>query len=110
MAQKNVVVYTDDLDGTTLEVHEAQTIEFTYAGESYEIDLGKANAKKFDEAIAPFIDAARKVRNPTSRTFRVKQSRDLNAVRAWARENGHTVSDRGRVPGTIIEAYDKAHG
>ncbi|MDZ5146120.1 histone-like nucleoid-structuring protein Lsr2 [Microbacterium testaceum] len=110
MAQKNVVVYTDDLDGATLQAHEVQIIRFTYAGDSYEIDLGESNAKNFDDAIAPFIDAARKVRNSTSRTFRVTQSRDLNAVRTWARANGHTVSDRGRVPGTIIEAYDKAHG
>lgn len=26
-------------------------------------------------------------------------------VRAWARANGHTVSDRGRLPAPIIDAY-----
>ena len=35
--------------------------------------------------------------------------RDLSAVRAWARANGHQVSDRGRVSAAVQEAYDKAH-
>ncbi|WP_444546483.1 Lsr2 family DNA-binding protein [Brachybacterium paraconglomeratum] len=30
-------------------------------------------------------------------------------IREWARENGHDVSDRGRLAATIIEAYDAAH-
>ena len=29
-------------------------------------------------------------------------------VRAWAREHGHTVSDRGRLPAPILEAYRAA--
>lgn len=29
-------------------------------------------------------------------------------VRAWARENGHAVSDKGRVPRRLVEAYDAA--
>ena len=32
------------------------------------------------------------------------------AVRAWAREQGMQVSDRGRMPATVIAAYEKAHG
>jgi nucleoid-associated protein Lsr2 len=30
---------------------------------------------------------------------------DTAAVREWARANGHTVSDRGRIPGHILEAF-----
>jgi Lsr2 len=30
---------------------------------------------------------------------------DMAAVRSWAREQGHDVSDRGRVPNAILEAY-----
>jgi hypothetical protein len=33
----------------------------------------------------------------------------LSAVRAWARQNGHQVSDRGRIPASVQAAYDKAH-
>ena len=31
------------------------------------------------------------------------------AVRAWARANGHVVSDRGRIPAAVQAAYDAAH-
>jgi len=34
----------------------------------------------------------------------------LAAVRTWAREQGHEVSDLGRVPAYIQTAYDAAHG
>ncbi len=34
---------------------------------------------------------------------------DLGAVRAWARENGHQVSERGRIPGSLLAAYDEAN-
>jgi hypothetical protein len=35
---------------------------------------------------------------------------DNAAIRAWARENGYTVSDRGRVPAIIVAAYREAQG
>jgi len=31
-------------------------------------------------------------------------------VRAWARQNAVSVSDRGRVPASVLSAYRKAHG
>lgn len=111
MAKKNTVVVTDDLDGSTLSEGEAETITFTYGGQSYEIDLSRDNAKKLDDALAPFIDAARKVRTSTAtnRPARVKGSRDLNAIRQWATQNGHTVAERGRVSQSVIDAYDAAN-
>lgn len=30
-------------------------------------------------------------------------------VRSWARENGHTVSDRGRLPADVVAAYRAAN-
>ena len=30
-------------------------------------------------------------------------------VRDWARENGFTVADRGRIPAAAQQAYDAAH-
>lgn len=43
----------------------------------------------------------------TLRTFPRKIHVDLGAVREWARANGHTVGDWGRVPGTV-DAYQAA--
>jgi hypothetical protein len=31
------------------------------------------------------------------------------AIREWARRNGHQVSDRGRIPSSVVEAYESAH-
>ena len=31
------------------------------------------------------------------------------AVRVWARENGYEIADRGRVPATVLTAYQQAH-
>ncbi|NAZ75228.1 hypothetical protein GTQ99_07295 [Kineococcus sp. T13] len=34
--------------------------------------------------------------------------RDMNAVRAWLRQNDHQVSDRGRIAQELLDAYDAA--
>ena len=31
------------------------------------------------------------------------------ACRAWARQHGHTISNRGRIPASIQQAFDQAH-
>jgi len=33
---------------------------------------------------------------------------DTTAIRDWAREHGHKVSDRGRIPKSVLEAYQAA--
>ncbi|GAA4658278.1 Lsr2 family DNA-binding protein [Kineococcus glutinatus] len=35
---------------------------------------------------------------------------DPQLVRAWARAQGHPVSDRGRVPLQLVREYRSAHG
>jgi len=103
-----------DLDGTVLEEGGGKQITFSIEGRSYEIDLSDRNADKFYAAVAPFVDAARAVGRSASAPRRGRSSRrtsdvDLAAVREWARANGHTVSDRGRVPAPILEAYHAAN-
>lgn len=114
MAKKQITQLIDDLDGETLE--EGETIHFSLDGSTYEIDLSEDNADKLREAFRPFIEAARpigsatgSVRSSRSRSARTKNDLDLGAVRTWARENGHEVSDRGRVPAAVLDAYRSAH-
>jgi histone H3/H4 len=39
-----------------------------------------------------------------------RQSRDQTAaIRRWAREAGHTVSDRGRISATVTAAFQEAN-
>ena len=113
MAKKveTVVTMTDDLDGSKAE----RTVTFGYDGATYEIDLSKRNASALEKVLAPYIAAGRKVSVRARRNGRAVRGApsarrsDITAVRNWARENGYEVSDRGRIPTTIIEAYESAH-
>jgi hypothetical protein len=116
MAKKVTVQLVDDLDGTPIPDGEGATVVFSIDRRSYEIDLSDENQEKLRDALAPFIDAGRVVssgssspRTRTSSSRPASNGHDLTAVRAWARENGHKVSDRGRVPATVLEAYDAAN-
>jgi len=112
MAQRVQIVLEDDLDGGVA----AETVTFGLDGVSYEIDLSDKNAGKLRDEFANWIGHARRSggRRTTGRRIAGGSStassrRDLSAVRAWARANGHQVSDRGRVSAAVQEAYDKAH-
>ncbi|MEU3855248.1 Lsr2 family protein [Streptomyces sp. NPDC029554] len=110
MAQKVVTVYTDDLTGA--ESSEVTTHTFSLNGVNYEIDLTPENYDKLDDALRPFIEKGRK-RGRAKGTGRVRRGStdgpSAEEVRAWARENGHQVNDRGRVPKEIRDAFDAAH-
>lgn len=110
MAQKIVTIYTDDLTGE--ETTEAATHQIVIDGVAYEIDLAPESYDKFLEAIAPFTKAGRRVRAGKGKAAAAAKSAggsgDTAAIRAWAKENGHHVNDRGRVPAEIREAYEKA--
>jgi Lsr2 len=37
---------------------------------------------------------------------RVNNHEQIAAIRAWAKVNGHTVSDRGRISKVVLESYE----
>ncbi|WP_159499806.1 Lsr2 family protein [Microbacterium sp. 18062] len=113
MARKQFTQLIDDLDSTPID-EGGETILFSLDGRAYEIDLSDDNAQKLRDAFAPFVSAGRSVSRPkiTGRPARERSGQaklDLADVRAWARENGHSVSDRGRIPAVVLEAYEAAH-
>ena len=110
MAREIRVILTDDLDGTEAD----QTVEFSLGNVSYSIDLSDANVAKLEAALEPFIAKAEKVRGRRSRRTSAaaggRAGRGGTAeIRAWARENGYEVSDRGRVPADVMAAYEAAN-
>src|SRR3954447_6515273 len=121
MAQRLVTVLTDDLTGEELEVGE--TVTFAFDGVEYEIDLGETQAEKLRGALARYIQAGRRIGGRSTRSGRSARSadsgssgrksggsnRDTKAIREWAQANGHTVSERGRIPAVVVEAYKAAH-
>jgi hypothetical protein len=106
MAQKVTVALEDDIDGGAAE----ETVRFGFDGTEYEIDLSGKNARSFRKQLAPFIEHARKVgRGPARRAERTAAGRQRSGdIRAWARAHGVAVSERGRIPVSVVEQYQAA--
>ena len=112
MAQRTITILSDDLDGK--EGRDITTVTFGCDGSTYEIDLSKKNAVALDKLLKPYIDAAHKVSGSNGRAAAKGRSRraakvDLGAVRAWAKESGLTVAERGRISAEVVDAYKAAH-
>lgn len=111
MAKRTVTVMTDDIDGSEA----TQSVDFSYRGKSYTIDLNDKHAEEFDEVMAPYISAAADTARGGARSSRsgsAARSRPSSAggvdpkqVRAWAEATGVEVSPRGRIPTSVIEQY-----
>ncbi|SES40057.1 histone-like nucleoid-structuring protein Lsr2 [Lentzea albida] len=115
MAQKVLVQLIDDLDGTAAE--DVETVNFALDGVIYEIDLKQKNASKLRDSLADFVASARRsggwARRGSTTSRRVvgeaRTKEQPQAIRQWAKANGHELSDRGRIPAHIIEEFEKAH-
>ncbi|QOW64773.1 histone-like nucleoid-structuring protein Lsr2 [Rothia terrae] len=105
MAQKVKIVLEDDLFGGSAE----ETVRFGLDGKRYEMDLSAENATKLREALRPFANKARRFQTEKRSTpkQRVTSQPDGETpkIRAWAQENGYTISARGRVHQHIKDAY-----
>jgi hypothetical protein len=112
MAKKVTVELVDDIDATPIAEGAGGTVSFAFEGKTYEIDLTDKNTDKLRKALAPFIDAGRPVSGSTApaRSSRRRSggNADLAAVRSWAKSNGFQVSERGRVPKNVMDAYAAA--
>jgi len=110
MVQKVQLVLEDDIDGGAAD----ETVNFGLDGVSYEIDLNAEHAAQLRDSLASWVGHARKVKSPavarTTGTRRSRSGSDTAAVREWAKSNGYTVSDRGRIAAEVQEAYAKANG
>ena len=119
MAQR--VVLVDDIDGSEGEV---DSVDFSYQGTSYRIDLSGANQQKLADALAVFIAHAQRVTSRGQLTTRTQVpalptsvsatgsglNRDqLQAIRQWAQAEGYDVAPKGRIKADVIEAFDRAH-
>jgi hypothetical protein len=110
VAQIREIRLIDDLDGEAAD----ETVEFGIDGKSYEIDLSKDNAGRLRDALAAYVTAARRgggrrrggAGSAGGGARRPSIDREQNqAIRDWARKRGMKVSDRGRIPAEVLEAY-----
>ncbi len=111
MAQKVQVLLVDDLDGGEAD----ESVTFGLDGKTYEIDLTTTNADKLRSLLEPYLKGGRRTGGRASggrgrARAATGSGQDTAQIRAWAKENGYEVNDRGRVPASIREAYEKANG
>ena len=111
MAQVVQVVMSCDLDDE--EGEDIETITYAYEGNAYEFDACTEHRREFNELIRGYVDISRRVSGKSTRAYVKRPTKavdiDLKEVRAWAREQGMTVSSRGRVPVDVQDAFKKAH-
>lgn len=113
VAQKVQVLLLDDLEGGEAD----ETVTFALDGKSYEIDLTAANADKLRDVLEPYVKGGRRTGGRSGRGKGRGSSgsqggggQDTAKIRAWAKDQGYEVNDRGRVPASIRQAYEKANG
>jgi Lsr2 len=114
MAQRVNVVLVDDIDGTDA----VETVGFALDGVDYEIDLSEQHARELREALSLYVGHARRTGGRRRSGGGRRSSAPANGgsggtsaadIRAWARENGWDVPERGRVSAEVREAYAAAN-
>jgi hypothetical protein len=112
MAQVTLVQLVDDLDGTSSP--DISTVQFGLDGVNYEIDLTDTNADTLRQVFEDYVGAARRTGGRVKRGTRTNGSGatsgsgEAGQIRTWANENGYELSNRGRIPAHVVEAYKQA--
>lgn len=113
MAQQTTITLIDDLDGSEAD----EQVEFGVDGRTYAIDLSAENAGRLRESLAPFVSAARRTGTSPRRAgagsspngSSASERAANRAIREWAIAQGMKISERGRIPSSVLEAYQNAH-
>ena len=111
MAQKVSVTFACDYDSKQIPEGEHLTRAFSLDGRDYEIDLCRKHSERFDDALGPYASHARKssARVPRTKRRTAAHRKHSAEVRAWAKAQGLTVSERGRIPAEVVSKYDASH-
>lgn len=111
MASKTIVELLDDLDGSPA----AETVRFGIDGKDLEIDLSAQHAGVLRDILSDYVAVGRKATSPGSGGSKARAPKPgsnkehLAAVRAWLRQQGHDVKDRGRISSDLMAQFDAAH-
>ena len=114
MAKKEIIQVIDDIDGKVLDQYE--TVRWSLDGKNYEFDTSSKHAQQFRDSLSKYLDISRQTGRVTKRTATAStatgggRNKDTTkAIREWAIREGYELSDRGRIPQSIIEAFEAAH-
>ncbi|MUK01629.1 Lsr2 family protein [Vibrio cholerae] len=109
MAQRVQIQLVDDLDGKEAQ----ETVRFGLDGLEYEIDLTAKNAGELRSALSEYVDKGRKASGGRAgrraqRGALSSKREEVQRIRQWAQDNGHSPSARGRISQSIVDAYNEA--
>ncbi len=122
MARETIEVLKCDIDGSEA----IETVRFGLDSRDYEIELCAEHLAEFQDQVGRYANIGRPARAgrrrgtrsraaepaPAKRARRARRSgtaANSQEVREWARSKGHQISDRGRIPRAVLEAYEASH-
>jgi hypothetical protein len=116
MAKTNRVVLICDLHGDGTDA--VTTVRIGNGAARYDLDVcqehldqltGVARRVRGRKSAGATSSARRRSTNKATRKTTARRRRngagESAAVRQWARDNGYAISDRGRIPGPVVEAF-----
>jgi hypothetical protein len=105
VAKQAIVTLVDDIEGGPAD----ETVRFGIGSQQYEIDLNSKNAARLRKRLAPFIARGRPAGRTQHRSRRSAGSRQRSRdIRAWALDQGIELSERGRIPASVVDLYEAA--
>jgi hypothetical protein len=120
VARKIVVQVSCDRCGG--EVDSENPVELSFGGTDFRTDLCSTHAAELAAALDPFLSVAERIEgrrrsaaltgrstadgNGGARRPTRRDPMQVAAIRGWARDNGYEISDRGRIPREVEDAYN----
>ncbi|MER6367136.1 Lsr2 family protein [Streptomyces mirabilis] len=90
---------------------DAATVTFGLGDTWYEVDLTAEEQKALENALKSYLKVSRKAGKSASKKRVVPETtaEERDKIREWAKKEGHEFAERGRIPKTVMRAYDEAH-
>jgi hypothetical protein len=117
MAKKVVVLATCDQPHEHPVTEGVITIDFGYEGKTYETELCPVHVEEYRTWMSDYLTHGARLKGTSrvtaratgaAKRVRTRASSDVSAIRAWAKDHGHKVSDRGRISAEVKKAYEDA--
>lgn len=111
--------FTDDIDGKALDVDDLNIVTWSWLGVDYEFETSTANLDRIENGRLPMSTLLAKSRRIGGRKRAPSHKRpsrptdggpsEATTIRQWAIGSGYGISERGRIPAHIIDAFTAAH-
>jgi hypothetical protein len=108
VAQKVSVTYACDYDGKDIPRGQETTRSFGIDGREYEIDLCRKHNDRLSQVLGAYLGVSRRVSRPPRRRRTMAHRQRSAEIRAWAKQRGIGVSDRGRIPANVVTRFEAA--